>query len=343
MKTLVIGTGGREHALALALSRDPAVTEVHAAPGNPGIAAVATLHDVDPLDGEAVADLAESLGADLVVVGPEAPLVAGVADAVRDARDRLLRPVARGRPARGLQGLRQGRHGRGRGADRDGARLRHRRARSPPRSTRSARRTSSRTTGSPPARASSSPTTATTRSPTPRRASGCVIEEFLDGPEVSLFAITDGDDRLPAAAGPGLQAGRRRRRRAPTPAAWAPTRRCRGRRPSLVAEVLERVLAADRRRDGPARHPLRRACSTPAWRSPRAASAVDRVQRPLRRPGDPAAAGAAATRRSPALLNGAADRHARPRSSRRAGSDGAAVAVVMAARGLPRVRRARAT
>ena len=55
VKTLVIGTGGREHALARALSRDPGVTEVHVAPGNPGIAAVATLHDVDPLDGAAVA------------------------------------------------------------------------------------------------------------------------------------------------------------------------------------------------------------------------------------------------------------------------------------------------
>ena len=80
---LVIGTGGREHALARALSLDPGVAAVHAAPGNPGIAAVATLHDVDPLSGESVADLAESLGADLVVVGPEAPLVAGVADVVR--------------------------------------------------------------------------------------------------------------------------------------------------------------------------------------------------------------------------------------------------------------------
>ncbi|HEU5036774.1 MAG TPA: phosphoribosylamine--glycine ligase [Nocardioides sp.] len=83
MKTLVIGTGGREHALALALAQDPDVAEVHAAPGNPGIAAVATLHDVDPMDGDAVAALAASLGVDLVVVGPEAPLVAGVADAVR--------------------------------------------------------------------------------------------------------------------------------------------------------------------------------------------------------------------------------------------------------------------
>ncbi|MFN8193043.1 MAG: phosphoribosylamine--glycine ligase [Nocardioidaceae bacterium] len=85
MKTLVIGTGGREHALAWALSRDPGVTEVHAAPGNPGIAQVATLHEVDPMDGDAVAALAVELGVDLVVVGPEAPLVAGVADAVRRA------------------------------------------------------------------------------------------------------------------------------------------------------------------------------------------------------------------------------------------------------------------
>ena len=82
VKTLVIGTGGREHALARALSLDPSVSEVHVAPGNPGMAAVATLHVVDPMAGEEVADLAERLGVDLVVVGPEAPLVAGVADAV---------------------------------------------------------------------------------------------------------------------------------------------------------------------------------------------------------------------------------------------------------------------
>ncbi len=83
MICLVIGTGGREHALALALSRDPSVTEVHAAPGNPGMAAVGPLHEVDAADGAAVADLAARLSADLVVIGPEAPLVAGVADAVR--------------------------------------------------------------------------------------------------------------------------------------------------------------------------------------------------------------------------------------------------------------------
>ncbi len=82
MKTLVIGTGGREHALVRALAADPGIDEVHAAPGNPGMTAVATLHDVDPMDGEAVAALAERLGVGLVVVGPEAPLVAGVADVV---------------------------------------------------------------------------------------------------------------------------------------------------------------------------------------------------------------------------------------------------------------------
>ena len=82
LTVLVIGTGGREHALARALSRDPDVAAVHAAPGNPGMASVATLHPVDPMDDAAVADLAVSLGADLVVVGPEAPLVAGVADAI---------------------------------------------------------------------------------------------------------------------------------------------------------------------------------------------------------------------------------------------------------------------
>jgi phosphoribosylamine---glycine ligase len=85
VKILLVGTGAREHALARALSLDPQVTELHAAPGNPGIAAVATLHPVDQMDGAAVAALAGRLGVDLVVVGPEAPLVAGVADAVRDA------------------------------------------------------------------------------------------------------------------------------------------------------------------------------------------------------------------------------------------------------------------
>jgi phosphoribosylamine--glycine ligase len=83
LRVLVIGSGGREHALSLALSRDPAVIELHAAPGNPGTADLGTNHRIDPLDGAAVASLAVRLGVNLVVVGPEAPLVAGVADVVR--------------------------------------------------------------------------------------------------------------------------------------------------------------------------------------------------------------------------------------------------------------------
>ncbi|MGC5567037.1 phosphoribosylamine--glycine ligase [Streptomyces sp. FR-108] len=85
MKVLVIGGGAREHALCRSLSLDPDVTALYCAPGNAGIADVAELHEVDALDGKAVATLATDLGAELVIVGPEAPLVAGVADAVREA------------------------------------------------------------------------------------------------------------------------------------------------------------------------------------------------------------------------------------------------------------------
>lgn len=83
MRVLLIGSGGREHALAIGLAKDPSVSELYAAPGNPGIAELATLRTIDQLDPGAVAELALAVEADLVVVGPEAPLVAGVSDAVR--------------------------------------------------------------------------------------------------------------------------------------------------------------------------------------------------------------------------------------------------------------------
>jgi phosphoribosylamine--glycine ligase len=83
VRVLLIGSGGREHALAVGLAADPSVDFLAAAPGNPGIAQVAQLHEVTATDPAAVAALAVELAADLVVVGPEAPLVAGVADAVR--------------------------------------------------------------------------------------------------------------------------------------------------------------------------------------------------------------------------------------------------------------------
>ena len=85
MKVLVVGPGGREHAIVRALLRDEAVTTVEAAPGNAGIARDVTCHSIHTQDGIAVAALAVAGGFDLVVIGPEAPLAAGVADAVRDA------------------------------------------------------------------------------------------------------------------------------------------------------------------------------------------------------------------------------------------------------------------
>ena len=72
LRVLVIGSGGREHALALALAGDPTVVEVHSAPGNPGTGQVGANHQVVADDPEAVAALATELGVDLVVVGPEA-------------------------------------------------------------------------------------------------------------------------------------------------------------------------------------------------------------------------------------------------------------------------------
>ncbi len=83
MKVLVIGSGAREHALVRALLRDSKVTAVVAAPGNAGIAAEVQTCAVDVKDAAAIAALAGDLGVDLVVIGPEGPLVAGAADAVR--------------------------------------------------------------------------------------------------------------------------------------------------------------------------------------------------------------------------------------------------------------------
>lgn len=85
VRVLVIGSGAREHALLLALRRDPQVEQLAVAPGNAGTAAVADQYDVDISSGPAVVALAQRLGSDLVVVGPEVPLVLGVADAVRAA------------------------------------------------------------------------------------------------------------------------------------------------------------------------------------------------------------------------------------------------------------------
>ncbi|EFQ82112.1 phosphoribosylamine--glycine ligase [Aeromicrobium marinum DSM 15272] len=240
MKTLVIGTGGREHALALALSRDPGVTEVHAAPGNPGIAAVATVHAVDPVDGGAVAALATSLGVDLVVVGPEAPLVAGVADAVRAAGIACFGPSAAAAQLEGSKAF----------AKQVMAAAEVPTAMAHVCDTAEQVAAALDSFGAPyvvkdDALAAGKGVVVTDdRQEAIDHAASCgrvVIEEFLDGPEVSLFAITDGSTVLPLQpaqdfkrvhdgdAGPNTGG-----MGAYTPLPWAPD--------DLVADVTRRVL-----------------------------------------------------------------------------------------------------
>ena len=94
MRVLVVGSGGREHALAWKLAQSPSVDEVHAAPGNPGIAQLGQCHPIRAEDGDSLLELARTIGADLVVVGPEAPLVAGVADQLRRGGVAVFGPSA---------------------------------------------------------------------------------------------------------------------------------------------------------------------------------------------------------------------------------------------------------
>jgi phosphoribosylamine--glycine ligase len=240
VQVLVIGAGGREHALALALSRDPNVTAVHAAPGNPGMAAVSTLHDVDPVDGKAVAALAGELGVDLVVVGPEAPLVAGVADAVRAARISCFGPSA---DAARLEGSKAFAKEVMAAADVPTAMARV---------CASAEEAAHALDAFGPPyvvkddglAAGKGVVVTEDRDEALAHAAACervVIEEYLDGPEVSLFAITDGTAVVPLLpaqdfkraldgdAGPNTGG-----MGAYTPLPWAPA--------GLVEEVTARVL-----------------------------------------------------------------------------------------------------
>ena len=92
MRILVIGSGAREHALLLGLSQDPAVSDLHVVPGNAGMADLATLHKGTVTDPAEMTQLATSLNVDLVVIGPEIPLVAGVADALREKGIKVFGP-----------------------------------------------------------------------------------------------------------------------------------------------------------------------------------------------------------------------------------------------------------
>ncbi len=207
MKVLVIGSGAREHALCHSLSLDPDVTALHCAPGNAGITEVAELHQVDALDGAAVSALAVRLGADLVVVGPEAPLVAGVTDAVREAGIPVFGPSKEAARLEGSKAF----------AKDVMAAAGVPTARSYVCTTPDEADEAFKAFGAPyvvkddglaagkgvvvtddleAARAHAAACLGASPAPSGQRGS-VVVEEFLDGPEVSLFAITDGETVVP--------------------------------------------------------------------------------------------------------------------------------------------------
>ena len=227
-----------------------------------------------------------------------------------DARDRLLRPVAAAAQLEGSKAFAKDvMAAAGVPTARayvcttpDGGRRR--------RWTRSGRRTSSRTTGSPPARASSSPTTARRRWRTPRRAGASSSRSSSTAPRCRCSPSPTGTTVDPAAAGPGLQAARRRRHRAQHRRHGRLHAAAVGAAETSSTRSIAPVAAADRRRDGRRGTPFAGA----ALRRPRpdvARRPGGRVQRAVRRPRDPGRAGSAAF---PAgrLLHGCGHRRARP-------------------------------
>ncbi len=330
MRVLLLGSGGREHALARALAADPDVTGLHAAPGNPGIGALAELHPADLSDVAATADLARSLAPGLIVVGPEAPLVAGLADALRGAGLSCFGP---GRRAAMIEG------------------------------SKSFAKQVMTAAGIPTAAARTCDTEADVAGALDafgppyvvkadglaggkgvvvtadraaalahaRAAGRVVVEEFLDGPEVSLFALADGasavpllpaqdfkraqdGDRGPNTGGMGAYA----------PLPWAPA----GLTAELMATVINPAIGELRRRGTPYRGLLYAGLALTS-RGPRVVEfnarfgdpetqvVLDRLATPLAGPLAAAASGA---------LSGAGPLEWAP---------GAAVTVVMAAAGYP--------
>ena len=197
MRVLVVGSGAREHALCLALAADPAVTALVCAPGNAGTAAVAEQRGVDPLDGPAVARLAADVAADLVVIGPEAPLVAGVADAVRAAGIACFGPSGQAAQLEGSKAFAKAVMAAA-GVPTAAARV----------CAGEADAAAALEEFGPPyvvkddgLAAGKGVVVTSDREAALAHARACrgtvVIEEFLDGPEVSLFCLTDGTSVVP--------------------------------------------------------------------------------------------------------------------------------------------------
>jgi len=236
----VIGGGGREHAIVRALAADPAVSELHAAPGNPGISSLAQVHAVaasDPLD---VVRVAEHVAADLVVIGPEAPLVAGVADALRAAGIAAFGPGAAAARIEGSKAFAKEVMAAG-GIPTAQARVA---------STEAEAAEALKAFGAPfvvkdDALAAGKGVVVTEDfSVALAHAASCrrvVIEEYLDGPEVSLFAVADGTTAAPLLAAQDFKRAHDSDQGPNTggmgayvPLPWAP--------PGLADEVLATVI-----------------------------------------------------------------------------------------------------
>ncbi|SBT53696.1 phosphoribosylamine--glycine ligase [Micromonospora narathiwatensis] len=253
MRVLLVGGGGREHALALGLAADPSVEALIAAPGNPGIAAVAELREVNATDPASVAALAVELGADLVVIGPEAPLVAGVADAVRAKGIPVFGPSAEAARLEGSKAFAkdvmtaagvptaraytcEDRASAGRALDEFG----------PPYVVKNDGLA-----------AGKGVVVTDDRAVAEEHAAECgrvVVEEYLAGPEVSLFVVTDGEAALPLLpaqdfkrAGDGDTGPNTGGMGAYAPLPWAPA----GLVDEVMRDVVHPTLAEMRRRGTP--------------------------------------------------------------------------------------------
>ena len=330
MRILVIGPGGREHAIVRALARDGQDHDLHAAPGNPGIAGLAEIHPLAEPAPDAIAALARELAADLAVIGPEAPLVAGAADALTEAGIPCFGPTRRAAMIEGSKAF---------------AKQLMAEAGIP-----TAKSATCRTSGEvedalvsfgemyvvkDDALAAGKGVVVTSDIDLARahaaRCETVVIEEYLDGPEVSLFAVCDGTTAVPLLpaqdfkrAHDGDQGPNTGGMGAYTPLPWAPAELVE----HAMDQVIQPALDALRHRGTPYRGLLYAGLSLTAggikviefnarFGDPEAQVVLDRLASPL--------AG---------LLYGAATGDLTSVASP-GWHDGAAVAVVIAAEGYP--------